>query len=158
MTGRERVLTMLAGGEPDRLPLMPITMMFAARHIGAKYRDYAARLSRDGRSPAPHAETFGFDYVSGISDPAREASDLGAAIEWFDDQPPAIVESQALLAEKSQPDRARPTRSGNRAAHARPRGGRAPAAPKRVGRISAGGRLGGRPVRHERRPARASIP
>ena len=41
------------------------------------------------------AESFGFDYVSAISDPAREASDLGAAVEWFDDQPPAIVESRA---------------------------------------------------------------
>jgi len=35
-----------------------------------------------------------------ISDPAREASDLGAAVEWFDDQPPAIIESQALLTDK----------------------------------------------------------
>jgi MtaA/CmuA family methyltransferase len=46
------------------------------------------------------AEKFGFDYVSAISDPAREATDLGAAIEWFEHQPPAIVESRARLAEK----------------------------------------------------------
>ena len=59
------------------------------------------------------AETFGFDYVSAISDPAREASDLGAAIEWFDDQPPAIVESQALLAEKTAPGRPAHARSGD---------------------------------------------
>ena len=39
--------------------------------------------------------------MSAISDPAREASDLGAAVEWFDDQPPAIVESRALLADKA---------------------------------------------------------
>ena len=43
------------------------------------------------------AETFGFDYVSAISDPAREVSDLGGTVEWFDNQPPAIVESRALL-------------------------------------------------------------
>src|SRR6185369_574431 len=41
MTGRERALAMLSGGQPDHLPLMPITMMFAARHAGVKYRDYA---------------------------------------------------------------------------------------------------------------------
>ena len=37
-----------------------------------------------------------------ISDPAREASDLGAEIQWFDDQPPAIVESNALLGDKGR--------------------------------------------------------
>jgi MtaA/CmuA family methyltransferase len=46
------------------------------------------------------AERFDFDYVSSISDPAREASDLGAAVEWFDNQPPAIIESRALLEDK----------------------------------------------------------
>jgi MtaA/CmuA family methyltransferase len=101
MTGRERVLAMLSGGRPDRLPLMPITMMFAARHIGAKYGDYARDHRVLAEAQIRTAETFGFDYVSAISDPAREASDLGAAIEWFDDQPPAILETQALLAEKS---------------------------------------------------------
>ena len=47
------------------------------------------------------AERYGFDYVSAISDPAREVSDLDAAVEWFDDQPPAIIESQALLGDKT---------------------------------------------------------
>ena len=73
MTGRERVLAMLSGGRPDRLPLMPITMMFAARHIGARYRDYAGDHRVLAEAQLRTAETFGFDYVSAISDPAREA-------------------------------------------------------------------------------------
>jgi MtaA/CmuA family methyltransferase len=93
---------MLSGGRPDRLPLMPITMMFAARHAGVKYRDYARDHRVLAEAQMRTAETYGFDYVSAISDPAREASDLGAAIEWFENQPPAIVESQALLSEKSR--------------------------------------------------------
>jgi MtaA/CmuA family methyltransferase len=40
--------------------------------------------------------------VSAISDPAREASDLGATVEWFENQPPAINESRALLQEKEE--------------------------------------------------------
>ena len=48
------------------------------------------------------AEAFGFDHVSAISDPAREAADLGGAVEWFDNQPPAIIESRALLEDKSR--------------------------------------------------------
>ena len=102
MTGRDRVLTLLSGGGPDRLPLMPITMMYAARHIGVKYRDYAGDHRVMAEAQLRTAETYGFDYVSAISDPAREASDLGAAVEWFDDQPPAILESQALLGEKTR--------------------------------------------------------
>jgi MtaA/CmuA family methyltransferase len=102
MTSRERVLAMLAGKSTDFLPLMPITMMFAARHAGVKYRDYARDHRVMAEAQLRTAETFEFDYVSAISDPAREASDLGATVEWFDDQPPAIVESNALLSDKSR--------------------------------------------------------
>lgn len=101
MNGRERVLAMLEGREPDRLPLMPITMMFAGDLAGIPYRRYATDASALTEAQIRTAETFGFDYVSAISDPAREASDLGAAVEWFDNQPPAIIEDRALLAEKA---------------------------------------------------------
>jgi MtaA/CmuA family methyltransferase len=101
MTGRERVLAMLEGRRCDRLPLMPITMMFAARQIGRSYRDYVTDHRVLAEAQLRTAERFGFDYVSVISDPAREAADLGANIEWFADQPPALVESQALLAHKA---------------------------------------------------------
>ena len=47
------------------------------------------------------AEMFGFDYVSTISDPTREATDLGASIQWYEDRPPAIIEDEALFADKS---------------------------------------------------------
>jgi len=108
MTGRERVLALIEGREVDHLPLMPITMMFAADQRGVRYGDYATdhRVLADAQIHT--AEKFGFDYVSTISDPAREATDLGAAIEWFEHQPPAIVESQALLADKSALARLRP--------------------------------------------------
>jgi MtaA/CmuA family methyltransferase len=102
MTGRERVLAMLDGRPVDRLPAMPITMMFAADTAGVKYGDYA----RDHRvlveAQVATASRYGFDYVSAISDPAREASDLGATVVWFEDQPPAIDERRALLADKAR--------------------------------------------------------
>jgi MtaA/CmuA family methyltransferase len=101
MNGKERILAVLAGREADSLPLMPITMMFAADRIGAKYRDYVTDHRVMVEAQVHTAAKFDFDYVSAISDPAREAADLGAAIEWFDDQPPAVVEQQALLSEKS---------------------------------------------------------
>ncbi len=102
MTGRERIVAALEGRRPDRLGLMPITMMFAARQTGAPYREYATNFRVLADAQMRTAETFGFDYVSTISDPAREAADLGAAVEWFPDQPPAMIESQALLTDKAK--------------------------------------------------------
>lgn len=100
MNGFERVTAMLQGDPVDRLPLMPITMMFAADQLGVSYGQYA----RDHRTLVDAqlltAERFGFDYVSVISDPAREAADCGARIQYFDDQPPAIDETAALLTDK----------------------------------------------------------
>jgi MtaA/CmuA family methyltransferase len=91
---------MIDGKPVDRLPLMPITMMFAADQAGVKYGAYARDHRVMAEAQLRTAEKFGFDYVSTISDPAREASDLGADVEWFDDQPPALNESHALLHEK----------------------------------------------------------
>jgi MtaA/CmuA family methyltransferase len=104
MNGRQRILALLDGQPVDRTPLMPITMMFAADHVGVAYGDYAAdhRVLVDAQIAT--AEAYEFDYVSVISDPAREAADCGAEIQFFDDQPPAIQEDNALLSDKSALD------------------------------------------------------
>jgi MtaA/CmuA family methyltransferase len=101
MMGRERILAVLAGQKADHIPYMPITMMFAADILGVKYGQYARdhRIMVDAQIKT--AELFGFDYVSTISDPAREACDAGAKIQWFEDQPPAIIEDAALFADMS---------------------------------------------------------
>ncbi len=101
MNGKERIEAFLRGHPTDRHPLMPITMMFAADRIGRSYRDYVCdhRVLVEGQLRV--AEEFGFDHVSCISDPARESADLGAHVQWFDDQPPALVEEDSLLADKA---------------------------------------------------------
>ena len=101
MTGRERILAMYKGDAVDHLPLMPITMMFAGDWLGVNYRQYVTDYRLLAAAQVKVASDFDIDYVSTISDPAREASDLGAHIQWFDNQPPAIVESQALLSDKA---------------------------------------------------------
>ena len=101
MNGYERTIAMLEGRPVDCLPQLPITMMFAADQIGEKYGRYATdyRVLVEGQLAT--AEKFDFDYVSCISDPTREAADCGAAIQHFDDQPPAVDETRALLADKT---------------------------------------------------------
>jgi hypothetical protein len=100
MNGYERIVAMLEGRPTDSLPLMPITMMFAADQIGAPYGRYAADYRTLVEGQLRTAERFDFDYVSCISDPAREAADCGATIHYFENQPPAIDEVRSLLADK----------------------------------------------------------
>lgn len=107
MNGRERLLAMLEGGRPDCLPQMPITMMFAADQVGTNYGRYARDYRVLVDAQIHTARKFDFDYVSCISDPAREAADCGATIQYFDNQPPAIDEGHALLADKRTLDRLR---------------------------------------------------
>jgi MtaA/CmuA family methyltransferase len=81
---------------------MPVTMMLAARAAGATYESYCRDHATLVAAQIAIARTYGFDHVSCISDPAREAVDIGATVAWFDDQPPAIVEEDAFLADKGR--------------------------------------------------------
>jgi len=102
MNSRERVLAHLAGQPVDRLPLMPITMHFACAESGARYRDYCTDYRVLVEAQLRTAEKYGFDYVNTMSDPAREAADCGAPVQFFDHQPVALLEDQALLADKTK--------------------------------------------------------
>jgi len=117
MNGYERVLATLERGQSDSLAFMPITMMFAADQIGVPYGRYATDCDVLVEAQLKTAQQFDIDHVSCISDPGREAADCGAAMHYFDDQPPTTDESNALLQDKSRlkglaiPD---PTKPGSR--------------------------------------------
>ena len=55
-----------------------------------------------------------------ISDPTREACDLGANIQWYDDRPPAILEEEALFADKAVLARTTGSGADERRANGRP--------------------------------------
>jgi MtaA/CmuA family methyltransferase len=105
MTGRERVLATLAGQRADHLPCMPITMMFAADILGVKYGEYARNYQVMADAQIKTAEMFGFDHVSAIGPPAPETTDLGSKSQWFEDQPPSVMETESLLEDKRVLDR-----------------------------------------------------
>jgi MtaA/CmuA family methyltransferase len=102
MNSRDRILAHLAGQPVDRLPVMPITMMFACDRLGARYRDYCTDYRVLVEAQLRTAAEFGFDYVNTMSDPAREAADCGAPVQYFDQQPVALIEDRALLADKTK--------------------------------------------------------
>jgi MtaA/CmuA family methyltransferase len=76
--------------------------MFCADHIGVKYGRYVEDPAVLAEAQVRTAEAYDLDVVSNMSDPAREAVDCGAHVEFYDDQPAAIVESDALLADKTK--------------------------------------------------------
>ncbi len=102
MNGRDLVKTVLRDGTGERLPFMVITMSFAARCIGKPYREYATDHRVQVEGQLAFAERFGADFVSVISDPAVEASDLGGGVIYYDDEPPANDDAKALLLDKSR--------------------------------------------------------
>ncbi len=102
MTGRERLQGAIRGEPTDSLPLIPISMMIAADHIGEPYGRYVLDARIHARGQEEFARRYDVDHVSAISCPTTEAADLGAAIIYYGDQPPAVDESRALLADKSR--------------------------------------------------------
>ena len=102
ITSRKRIFTILKGGLPDHLPLMPITMQFACDRIGKKYYDYVTDYKVLVEGQLKVVEEFDFDHVACISDPTREAADCGASIIYPEDSPPAIDNQNALLADKTR--------------------------------------------------------
>ncbi len=100
-TKREEALGAFRGEETAAYPFFPITMMYAADLVGKSYLEYATDASLLVEGQVALAERFGASLVSAISDPCVESSDLGAPIHYYDDSPPANVEENALLADKS---------------------------------------------------------
>ncbi len=102
MNGRERLLAMLEGRPVDHLPLAPIVMQFCADQCGIPYGEYVKDYRVLADCQMRTAAKFDFDLVSIMSDPAREAFDCGAHVEFYDNQPAALVDSDALLADKTK--------------------------------------------------------
>jgi MtaA/CmuA family methyltransferase len=104
MDGQPRVRALIAGEPVDRLPVQPLIMQLAARHAGVHYNDYVTDPRRLAEAQLQVADDFGIDCLMTCSDPARELIDIAgddASVEWADSGP-AIVESRALLLERSR--------------------------------------------------------
>jgi MtaA/CmuA family methyltransferase len=102
MSGKQRVLAALAGKEVDRLPHIPISMMIAADTIREPYGRYVLDAEVHARGQIEFSGLYDVDHVSAISCPTTEAADLGASVIYYPDQPPAVDEENALLADKAR--------------------------------------------------------
>lgn len=100
MNSSERIRARLAGEPVDRPPNFNIYMTFAARRIkqplSRYYLDYHVLVDANLRM----VEEFSVDLLQAISDPYREACDLGAEVEFGPDSLPVLT--QPLLREPEQ--------------------------------------------------------
>ena len=88
MTSSERVYARLLGKPVDKIPNMNIAMGLVAKAAGVTYREYVQDYRKLVEGNLICAERFGFDSVSAISDPMREASAFGAALVFPEDGVP----------------------------------------------------------------------
>ena len=78
MTSAERLYSRMRGEPVDKIPNMNIAMGLVAKAAGTTYADYVRDYRKLAEGNLICAERFGFDSVSAISDPMREASAFGA--------------------------------------------------------------------------------
>jgi MtaA/CmuA family methyltransferase len=92
MNSQQRHDALFAGRTPDRVPVYPILMTFAAREIGRKYSEFARdyRVLVEGNLTC--MERYGFDAVSVISDPWRETAAFGAKVDFPTDDVPMCTD------------------------------------------------------------------
>ena len=82
MNSYERFYARLNGQTVDKIPNLNIAMTLVAKCAGVSYREYAQDYRKLVEGNLICAERFGFDAVSAISDPMREASAFGAEVHF----------------------------------------------------------------------------
>ena len=91
MNALERYLATVRGLPTDILPRVPILMQFAAEHIGSNYAAFASDWRVLVEADLRCRDEFGFEQVSAISDPYREAQGFGAEVVYLEDQAPCLA-------------------------------------------------------------------
>jgi MtaA/CmuA family methyltransferase len=102
----ERVDRRLAGQEVDRPPNFDIMMAFAVHYIGRPLSRFYLDYKVLAEANLAVQQAFELDLVQTISDPYREAADLGLEVEFPDDGLP--LRKAPLLAQPSDLKKLKP--------------------------------------------------
>jgi len=80
MNGKERCLAVLRGETPDRVPLFPLMMFFAAGRAGISYSRFSTDAAALADAQLNLFENYGVDAITACSDSYRISADLGGEI------------------------------------------------------------------------------
>ncbi len=89
MTSYERYLAVCELREPDRTPVSPLIMTFAAKLANIPYGQYCLHGELMAQAQLECIRRFGYDSVNVTSDAVRESQTLGAPVFWQEDDVPA---------------------------------------------------------------------
>lgn len=92
MNAKERLRATIAGDPVDRPLNFDIMMQFAAHHAGRRLSEYYLDHRALVAANLAVVEDFGIDLVQAISDPYREAADLGSPVQFPDDGLPVLTQ------------------------------------------------------------------
>ncbi len=98
---------MVKGQQVDFVPRIPIVMQYAAEYIGSNYGAFASDYKVLVEANIRCAQEFGFEQLSAISDPYREAHAFGGQITYLRDEVPRCtspLENTNDLSTLARPD------------------------------------------------------
>lgn len=87
-TSYERYVAVCELREPDRAPVSPLIMTFAARLAGIPYSDYCRHGDLMAQAQLECIRCFGYDSVNVTSDAVRESEAVGVPVFWQEDEVP----------------------------------------------------------------------
>ena len=97
MTSYERYIAVCELRKPDRVPVSPLIMTFAAKLAGIPYREYCLYGEKMAEAQLVSIRRFGYDSVNVTADAMREAEAIGAPVFWQDDEVPGPVPDSSLI-------------------------------------------------------------
>ncbi len=92
MTSKERCMAVLQGKAPDRVPLFPLMMFFAADRAKISYRRFSTDASALADAQLNIFESYCVDAVTVCSDSDRVSGDMGAQIQYPENGTPYLAQ------------------------------------------------------------------
>lgn len=93
MTSKERCMAVLQRKKPDRVPVFPLMMFFAADRAKISYRRFSTDASALADAQLNLYENYLVDAVTACSDSYRISGDMGAQIQYPQNSSPYLSQS-----------------------------------------------------------------
>jgi MtaA/CmuA family methyltransferase len=99
MTSLERCLTVLNGGVPDRVPVIPQCFLFSLETAGVKMHEVVRNAAKMAEAQAVCMERYGYDGCIIDFDDATLAEACGAKVIFRDNDPAVVDENEPRIKE-----------------------------------------------------------